>query len=129
MILPILLIPYIIIIKDKKQKIEVIENIVISSLLAIMFIISFQKLCRLECYTLAWIELIMLLLIDYAINIIMMESKKIDIKKIGIIAAIVVTLVASYIIIELNNYEDNEDYTRKIEQNYNSIYRNSNNFA
>ena len=73
-LLPISLILYIYLLKDKKQRIEVIQNIIIESIISVLFLMVFDKLLNVQNYILMWITLAVFVFTNYLINLIIEKS-------------------------------------------------------
>lgn len=107
LILPISLLAYIICIKD--YKIEICINLFISCVIAILYIMVFEKLHNTELYSLIWILLGITTIMSYIINLLAEEMKKyienIKLKKVLLCITIVFMLAIIYVIIGINIYD------------------------
>ena len=104
-LMPIAIIIYMIIVKDKVKEIYI--NIIIYLFLALSYIMIFNKLLAIENYIFIWIYLIFILLLDVLLNILMFKIKskieKIKIIHIFIISMIIILLGIVWVVVELNN--------------------------
>ena len=117
LLLPIILLIYILKIKEKSKKIEIIENILISTICAIIYVTLFEKL---DNNLLAWIILIISILIDFLINFII-EKSNIRIERYIIITLIIVGITGGmYVLIASKIYEEYEAFSGSTQSNYNA---------
>lgn len=117
LLLPIILIIYTLKIEKKSKKIEIIENILISTIFAIIYVTLFEKL---DNNLLAWIILIISILIDYLINFII-EKSNIRIERYIIITLIIVGITGGmYVLIASKIYEEYEAFSGSTQSNYNA---------
>lgn len=122
LILPILLLFYILIIKGRRQRIEEIVNILISFIMAVVYVIAFEKLSNLENYILIWIELAIVVFINYFINIILEKTstyiEKIPLKKIILFFMICMISSIIFIAVALNIEDEYIVFTEAVESDY-----------
>ncbi len=118
-LLPISLILYIYLLKDKKQRIEVIQNIIIESIISVLFLMVFDKLLNVQNYILMWITLAVFVFTNYLINLIIEKSnfkiEKIVTKRNLILLVIALIVTISYILIGLKTYTEYEVFTSYVE--------------
>ncbi len=121
-LLPISLILYIYLLKDKKQRIEVIQNIIIESIISVLFLMVFDKLLNVQNYILMWITLAVFVFTNYLINLIIEKSnfkiEKIVTKRNLILLVIALIVTISYILIGLKTYTEYEVFTSYVESKY-----------
>lgn len=108
-LIPVMIL-YIILIKEKNKKIEVIENLLISAVMSLMFIMTFDTLFNQGAYLLIWIILGILIGLDYLINLIFerLNDECIynwDFKRIFTILGIIILIGVIYIVIGLKIYD------------------------
>lgn len=119
LILPILLLVYIVTIKDKKQKKEIIHNIVLSFMIAIIFVIAFEKLANMQNYVIIWIVLGIIILVDYLFNLgIEKLDRKIADKKNIVFFLFAILAIIIYVIVGLNLYDEYVAFNEKVESQY-----------
>lgn len=114
-LLPISLLIYIVILKEKEKKVEIGQNIITAGMLSILFVVIFEKIVNTQNYLLMWLTFIIMVLTYYAINL---RIKKIKIKKTIIALAILFISFITYIEIALNLYGEYPVFTAKIESDY-----------
>lgn len=121
-ILPFAVLLYPIMIKDKRQKIEIIENVVVSFIMALMFISTFDYLFALNFDVLICILFGMMIIVDYIINMIIEVINTyitdINFKKIGIFFVICALVFIIYVIVGLNIYDKYEVFKADIPSDY-----------
>lgn len=115
-ILPI----YILCIKDKKYKQEIVQNIVISTIISIMYVILFEKLQSDKDYVSIWVMFAVTNIITYIINILMenLQITEQETKSIKLIAGVIVIGLIIYIIIGLNIYDQYDVFKKDVEGDY-----------
>ena len=119
LILPILMLIYILKVKDKNKIIEITRNVVISTLMAIIYVTIFEKL---ENHVLLWLLLAVSTIIMYLINFIIEGKKtqidKKQIKKIILFFGISVIIFLIYIVVNLKIYDEYEVFSNDKQLDY-----------
>ena len=119
LILPISLLVYLFLIKDKKQRVEIISNMIISLIIAIIYVVIFENLERKEYHGLIWLSLGFASAINFGINLLFEKiNMKIDLKYLKIILIIVAILSIIYVAIGLNIYDEYAVFTKDSPDNY-----------
>lgn len=115
---PILLLFYIIVIEDKELRLEIIQNMLLSFIMSLLFILIFEKLCNTQNYLLMWIIFSIIIFINYLINLII-EKINFKIKNLFSIRNVVFLIVfIGYVIIGLNIYDEYEVFNKEVEEDY-----------
>lgn len=122
LILPVLMIAYIIFLKDKKHKIEVIQNVLISLIMGVMYINAFEQLFSLYYDQLICVLLGIMIVINYIINILVEQINtyivNINFKKVSIFFAVAILICIIYVVIGLNIYDKYEVFKEDVTSNY-----------
>lgn len=113
---------YIIVLKNKIKRVEIIENIIISAIETIIYIKAFDSLFNTGNFILIWIVLAVITIFSYVINLLIEKINtyinEINTKKIGIITAAVVLIIAIYIVIGLSVHDKYEVFNNNIVSDY-----------
>lgn len=113
---------YIIALKNKIKKLEIIENIIISTIETIIYIKAFDSLFNIGNFILIWIVLAVITVFSYVINLLIEKIniyiKEINTKKIVIITAAIVLIIAIYIVIGLCIQDKYEVFNNNIVSDY-----------
>lgn len=119
-ILPLMLVIYIV--KLKEQRADIISNITISLIMAIIYILGFDELFKTENFEGIWINLAIIIGISYILNLSLEKiNKMIKFKRttiIIIIIIIVILLFLTYIIVALNIPGEYKVFSSEIITNY-----------
>ena len=101
LIVAIILPIYILTIKNKKHRQEIVQNILISTIISIIYVILFEKLESDKDYISIWIMFVITNLISYIINILIenLQITEKEIKSIKLIAVLIVIGLIIYVII------------------------------
>ncbi len=115
-ILPI----YILTIKNKKHRQEIVQNILISTIISIIYVILFEKLESDKDYISIWIMFAITNLIAYIINILIenLQITEKEIKSIKLISLFMGISLITYVIIGLNIYGQYEVFKKDVEGDY-----------
>lgn len=121
-VLSIIMALYILLLKDKTKRLELIENLLISGILTIMFLMSFDKLFNQSAYLSIWIIFGFVIFSSYFINLIFEKIntyiEKINIKKVLIICIVIIAIASIYIIIGLNVFTEYIVFNKYITSDY-----------
>lgn len=113
---------YIIMLKDKVKRIELIENLVIALIMTLMFIMAFDVLFNYGCYILIWIAFVILIILNYIINLVFEKLntyiEKINLKQIVIIFGTLTFTALVYVILGLCLYDKYVVFGNNIPSNY-----------
>lgn len=120
--LPLAIIAYIILLKDKKNKIEVIQNTIITLIMSLMYINAFEHFFPLYQDLLICILFGIMIVVNYVINILVefinTYTANIDFKKIAISGVSIFLGFAIYIAVGLNVYDKYEVFIEEIPADY-----------
>lgn len=121
-ILPVVLLLYIGMQKDKNRKIEMAQTILISFIMSILFLIAFEKIASTGNYLLMWIVFAIMIMSCYLLYLVIeklnSKNKKILNKKSIIVIIMCIFSFIVYIVIGLNIYDEYEVFNSSVESNY-----------
>lgn len=113
---------YIILLKDKMQKIEIIENVFISIVETIVFIKAFDSLFNIGSFVVLWTVFAIVIISSYIINLLAEKInnyiKNVNLKKIGLGIAVLLIIIAIYTAIGLFMYDKYEVFNNNIVSDY-----------
>ncbi len=120
---PISFILYILVIKDKKQKMELMQNMILSFLMAFIFLIIFEKLCISQNYLLMWLVLTITIFTNYLLNLLLTSYgfiiKKLVNKKTVLISSLVLLLIiTTYTVIAFHFLDALIVFSEDVESDY-----------
>ena len=113
---------YIVLLKSKKHKIEVIQNMIISIITGIMYINAFEYFFPLYYDKVIYILFGVMIVVNYLINIMVeyinTNIVNINFKKIFIFLLVTILICIIYVVIGLNIYDKYEVFKESIPSNY-----------
>lgn len=123
-IMPILIIGYIVSLKEKENRKYIIENILLSLVMSLIYCFVFEKCNMIQNYFVSWIILIILVLLAYSVNILIerikQESSLRRINKRVLLLVVIIAFVffISYIIVGLNIYDEYKVFSSGVDEDY-----------
>ena len=121
-ILPITIIIYILSIKEQKKKAEIAQNILLSLMMSVFYLVLFEKITNANYHILIWPSFVGMIILNYIINWIL-ENRKESIrfpskKKVLLISSIMFFVCFTYIVVGLSIYDTYEVFTEAKESKY-----------
>lgn len=124
LIFPIIILIYLLTLKSKSKSLYIIQNLVISFIMSVIYIFLFQKLLGFEYYNFILIGTIFWIILSVFFNRLELEIniylEKINLKKFLIIFLILIWIFAIFIRIELKNKKEFIVFSKNVVADYNS---------
>ncbi len=121
-LMPIITILYIILLKDKEKNREIYIHIIIYLLLALSYVMIFNKVIAMEQYVFVWVYLVLILLLEALLSIMFYKiehiGKKIKTTYVIIILSVLITIGIYWVIGELNHIIPYEVFSNNNTINY-----------